>query len=162
MALTQREYTIREGADAGRVFVIQAMPVIQAARWATRCVSAMARCGVPIPESAMGAPIPHMAALGMQALLLTPPHEHEPLFDELYETACKLIQTEAGPRTPLSTETPSDIQTIFELRQAAHDLNFGFFKRGAPLTSPAESQAPAPNPENSPTIQIPPPKSRQS
>jgi hypothetical protein len=131
-----------EGRDKGKVFHITEMAAIPAEKWAYRAVLAIVGNGkIAMPQSAAGASMATLAAMGVGMLSGANWDAVEPLLDEMM----KCVQI----KEPLLTRSLNDfdleeIDTVIFLRKEVLKLHMGFSlaekirtwaSRAAPSTS---------------------------
>jgi len=121
--------------DNGKVFVLTEMPAMQAEKWATRALFALARSGVEIPEGIEGLGWAGVAVVGMRALGGVAFDDVEPLMDEMM--GC--VQIQPDPRQsftrPLIVDDIEEVPTLLLLRREVFDLHANFSKLAGRLKS---------------------------
>ncbi len=123
-----------DGRDKGKTFFLTELSAMQAERWATRALLAMARSGLDIPEDIAYAGLAAIAALGVKALGGIPYAEAEPLLAEMF--AC--IQIVPDPSVPqvkrnVIESDIEEVETLAKLRLDVMRLHVDFSKAAARL-----------------------------
>ena len=119
---------IKEGRDAGKVFLITEMPARAAHRWATRALFALMNGGIEIPDDIAEKGMAGIAAIGVQSLGNIPFEAAEPLLDEMLQCV-EIIPNPDKPevhRRPVD-EDYEDFTTLFKLQKEALGLHLDFF-----------------------------------
>lgn len=132
-----------EGRDRGKIFVIREAPAARAERWATRALLMLARSGVQLPESAVGAGWAGMAYLGFQALAKIDYSDVQPLLDEMWECVSVRPDAKSPVTRPIfwgnSDGEGSDfeeISTMLRVRREVFEIHAGFSIPGVSSISP--------------------------
>lgn len=137
MAIKEATYTIPDGDDAGKVFIIRRMTALKADRWARHLIKALTRAGIELPDDALSL---GLSALGGQAQALW-----GQLNDEAADTAlAELLGTVRilrDPQNPASEAAVTDLDieaedTLTRLYVEAFRMHVGFFKAAAFQLSP--------------------------
>jgi hypothetical protein len=128
-----------DGRDKTKTYRLTEMDAIKAEKWAIRCIMAMGKGGVTIPEE-LPRSMAGIALLGLGALLKMNYEDAEPLLDEMF--ACVQIVTSSGAVRPATFDGDiEEVATRFQLRKEVFELHTGFFERAARLKSTAEAAA---------------------
>ena len=120
-----------DNRDKGKTFHIVEMPAWQVERWAMRCVLALGRAGVDMPDDVAAGGIAGLASAGLRALLKLNYDDAAPLLDEML--AC--VSIKCDPARPDITRNlfPDDIEevsTFAQLRMEVFTLHTGFSMPG--------------------------------
>lgn len=116
-----------EGRDKGKTFHITEMSALQAERWATRVLFAMAKGGAEIPEGIADAGMAGLIYIGLNACLKMNYEDAEPLLNEML-TCVKIIPDPAKPLI-MRSDIEGDIEevaTLITLRSEIFYLHTGF------------------------------------
>jgi len=143
-----------DGRDKGKVFVIEEKSAVQAEKWATRALLAMARSGVDIGD-ATGAGVRGVMALGIKALFGMSFDDAEPLLDEMMTCVSWQVDPKRPEASTRALMTPDDIEevsTLLRLRSEVVELHTGFSIAG--LLSKSTSEAPAQPSPTTPTSPV--------
>ncbi|RUT26846.1 hypothetical protein C0V97_03975 [Asaia sp. W19] len=137
MALRETTYTIPDGEDAGKVFVITRMPAMQADRWARHLVKALTRAGMALPPDAMEI---GLSGLGGMAQAMFGQLEDEAA-DKALDALMATVKIQRDPNNPASRgqiidADLEDPETLPRLQAEAFRMHLGFFKAAAYLISP--------------------------
>lgn len=128
--MARKELTITitaEGRDQGKVFHLVEMPAMQAERWATRALLALAKSGVEIPEDIARSGLAGVASLGMKAFAGLNYYDAEPLLAEML-TCVSIIPDPSKPNV-MRKDIESDIEeiaTLIKLRAEVFSLHVAF------------------------------------
>jgi hypothetical protein len=120
-----------EGRDQGKVFHIKELPAMQAERWATRALLALAKSGVEIPDDIASAGLAGVASLGMKAFAGLNYDDAEPLLAEML--ACVSVIPDPSNPNIMRSDIESDIEevaTLLKLRSEVFKLHVNFSTPG--------------------------------
>ncbi len=130
----RKELDIRiaeDNRDTGKVFHIKEMPAYQVEKWALRCILALGRAGIDMPDDISRDGLAGIAAAGLQSLLKLDFSDAEPLLDEML--SCVTIKPDpARPEItrPLFTEDIEEVSTLMTLRMEVFTIHTGFSMPG--------------------------------
>jgi hypothetical protein len=122
-----------EGRDKGKVFVLTEMSAVQAEKWATRALLAVAKSKADIPDD-----IGSLGAAGLLALTVRSVSgltfaDAEPLLDEMM--TCVKVMPDPGNPNVVRGVIPDDfeeVSTLLTVRKEVFRLHTGFSVPGAP------------------------------
>jgi len=121
-----------EGRDQGRLFRITEMPASQAERWGFRVFQAVAKAGVEVPASLMGAGMAALSVIGLRALSTMPYVDAFELMDEMMGCV-KIVRDRSSPNvvSDLMEDDIQEVATRVYLRDQIFELHTGFSIAGA-------------------------------
>ena len=107
------------------------MPAYQAEKWAMRCILALGKSGVDLPDNIAASGFAGVAAAGLEALMKLDFADAEPLLDEML--SCVTIKPD--PSRPditraLFTDDIEEVTTFVRLRMEVFTLHTGFSMPG--------------------------------
>ena len=123
----------RDGRDAGGVFDLREMPVMQETEWFIRAMQILARSGADVPPNIMHQGIAGFVTMGIGTVLTglgkSPWHEVKPLLDELL--TCVVSYQPPGGSVPLTgwnviKTQIEEASTIMQLYEEVVSLGLGF------------------------------------
>ena len=143
--LQEKIFTIEEGRDMGKTFLVKEMPVSRLEKWSCRALCALFGAELP-PEIANASKTSSTAAIGMavvKGLSAIDWEKAEPLYDELLAQIYRVPKPE-NPSVTVQLNAANldahieDARTIFKLRWEAASISLGFLLGGEGLTSRLE------------------------
>ena len=120
-----------EGRDQGKGFLLTELPAMQAEKWATRALLALAASGVELPDgfNPRTASAAQIVGIGLEAFGKAKWELMEPLLDEMMECV-RYVPKPSNPDVVLPLATNEDaieeVSTILKLRQELLELHLGF------------------------------------
>lgn len=145
MSRNTRTYTVPalEGnRDSGKQFFLTEMPAMQAHKWATRALLALAKTELKVPEEIMDMGLAGIMAIGLKALGGMSHRDAQELLDELL--TCVQVQPDPNKPEIIRKLHPVDVDewtTIYKLQMEVIDLHTGFFSRAKTLRSQVAAMA---------------------
>lgn len=136
MARNVKQIVIKDGRDAGKVFVVTEMAARPAHTWATRAIFAMMNSGADIPDNVAAMGIAGMVMIGISGLTKVPYDLAAPLLEELLDCA-RFVPDASRPEVSVSADDKviEDFTTYFTLQNAAWDVLSEPFMSAARSTS---------------------------
>lgn len=132
-----------EGRDKGKSFLITEFPAMRVEKWAARCLLALSRAGVEVPDEAVDAGAAAILSAGLSAFRQMKFDDAEPLLDEMMECA-SFVGDANGLKDPVTglplgvrALQPDDIEevaTLLRLRGEIFEIHTGF-SLGAALST---------------------------
>ena len=132
MARRKLEYSVTEGRDKGKLFILTEMPASRAERWAMRAAMAAISAGVELPEGIEFQGMAGIAQAGITAFAKIPFDVAGPLLDEMF--GCVQFVPDPTNRSivrDLIEDDIEDVATRFKLRMELFKLHIGFFDNAA-------------------------------
>lgn len=132
-----------EGRDKGKSFLITEFPAMRVEKWAARCLLALSRAGVEVPDEAVDAGAIAILSAGLNAFRQMAFDDAEPLLDEMLECVQfvgdpngikdQITGLPLGVRT-LQAADIEEVATLLRLRGEVFELHVGF-SLGAALST---------------------------
>lgn len=132
-----------EGRDKGKSFLITEFPAMRVEKWAARCLLALSRAGVEVPDEAVDAGAIAILSAGLNAFRQMAFDDAEPLLDEMLECVQfvgdpnglkdQVTGLPLGVRT-LQGDDIEEVATLLRLRGEVFELHVGF-SLGAALST---------------------------
>lgn len=126
----EKTFSVDAGRDAGKVFQIKEMPVMQADKWAQRALFAIAKSGVDASSIDLNGGMLEMAKFAFQSIGGIDPDTGGELLDELL-TCVEIIPSGGTPRSLVIDADIEDVKTLYLLRKEALMLHIDFLAQGS-------------------------------